>query len=181
MRFIGLDLSLNHTGVAELSSTGVVTNLCEVRPGKHTGVERLQYLREALLAALPTDPLVVCIEGYAMGAKGRVFHIGEWGGVARLALLERGRCAVLTLPPSNLKSFATGKGNAPKEYMIAAAQAEFGDRPMTDNEADALHLAAAARAWYLPGPLTTIQRRAMQGVTSDFCAGVFPIRTRRRV
>lgn len=181
MRFIGLDLSLNHTGLAELDSTGRLVNTMEVRPGKHLGVSRLAYLREALLAALPDGPLVVAIEGYAMGAKGRVFHIGEWGGVARLALMQRWECAVVTMPPSNLKSFATGKGNAPKEFMIAAAKAALGyDGDMTDNEADAVHLALVARAWYLPSTLSTEQRRAMQAVVPDFLAGVAPLRTRRR-
>lgn len=181
MRFVGLDLSLNHTGLAELDGTGKLVNLMEVRPGNRMGVERLAYLRNALLAVLPAGPMVVAIEGYAMGAKGRVFHIGEWGGVARLALMERGDCAVITLPPSNLKSFATCKGNAPKEFMIAAAKAALEhDGPMTDNEADAALLALVARAWYLPNSLTAIQRRAMQAAIPDFSVGVTPLRTRRR-
>ena len=181
MRFVGLDLSLNHTGLAELDGTGKLVNLMEVRPGNRTGVERLAYLQSALLAVLPAGPMVVAIEGYAMGAKGRVFHIGEWGGVARLSLMERDNCAVITLPPSNLKSFATCKGNAPKEFMIAAAKAALEyDGAMTDNEADAALLALVARAWYLPSNLSTAQRQALQAATLDFSKGVKPLRTRQR-
>ncbi|HSG55389.1 MAG TPA: hypothetical protein VLA45_08030 [Paracoccaceae bacterium] len=41
------------------------------------------------------------------------------------------------VPVGTIKKFATGKGNAPKQAMIAAAQAR-GFRPADDNEADAI-------------------------------------------
>jgi Holliday junction resolvasome RuvABC endonuclease subunit len=40
---------------------------------------------------------------------------------------------------SEIKKFATGKGNANKPEMIAAA-VELGYNPQDDNEADAIHL-----------------------------------------
>ena len=43
------------------------------------------------------------------------------------------------VPVGTIKKHATGKGNAPKEAMIAAAQAR-GFSPTDDNEADALAL-----------------------------------------
>ena len=43
------------------------------------------------------------------------------------------------VPVGSIKKHATGKGNAPKEAMIAAAVAR-GFRPADDNEADALAL-----------------------------------------
>lgn len=39
-----------------------------------------------------------------------------------------------------LKKHATGKGNAPKEAMIAAAEKILGRPPIDDNEADAIHI-----------------------------------------
>ncbi|PIE08965.1 MAG: hypothetical protein CSA73_01055, partial [Rhodobacterales bacterium] len=41
------------------------------------------------------------------------------------------------VPVGTIKKHATGKGNAPKQAMIAAAQAR-GFRPADDNEADAI-------------------------------------------
>lgn len=43
--------------------------------------------------------------------------------------------------PSEIKKFATGKGNANKEAMIAAARIKW-PQVRDDNEADALHLLA---------------------------------------
>lgn len=41
---------------------------------------------------------------------------------------------------AKIKKYATGKGNAQKPAMIAAAKARFVRKRMDDNEADALHL-----------------------------------------
>lgn len=43
------------------------------------------------------------------------------------------------VPVGTIKRHATGKGNASKDMMIAAARA-LGWRPVDDNEADALHI-----------------------------------------
>ena len=40
---------------------------------------------------------------------------------------------------TEIKKFATGKGNANKEAMIEAAK-ELGYNPKDDNEADAIHI-----------------------------------------
>lgn len=49
------------------------------------------------------------------------------------------------VPVGSIKKFATGKGNADKAAMIAAAIA-LGYAPTDDNEADALHLLLMKRA-----------------------------------
>jgi Holliday junction resolvasome RuvABC endonuclease subunit len=58
----------------------------------------------------------VFIEDYSMGSKGKVFNIAENTGVLkyRLWLLQ---LIVTTIPPTAIKKFATGKGNANKEKM----------------------------------------------------------------
>jgi hypothetical protein len=50
------------------------------------------------------------------------------------------------LPPASLKKFATGKGNAKKPDMLAAARVRLGYGGADDNEADALWLLQYARA-----------------------------------
>ena len=61
----------------------------------------------------------VFIEDYAMGAKGRVFHIGENGGALKMRLY-RNQMSYSTITPSEVKKYATGKGNANKEAMYEA-------------------------------------------------------------
>ena len=53
--------------------------------------------------------------------------------------LVRLREAYQGVPVGTIKRHATGKGNAPKEAMIAAARAH-GFSPADDNEADAIAL-----------------------------------------
>lgn len=41
---------------------------------------------------------------------------------------------------SEIKKFATGKGNAKKPEMISSCEATYGVKPIDDNHADAVHL-----------------------------------------
>jgi Holliday junction resolvasome RuvABC endonuclease subunit len=58
----------------------------------------------------------VCLEGYAMGAKGRIFNIAE-----NTALLKHqlwlNHIKYHTPSPNSVKKFYTGKGNAGKDIM----------------------------------------------------------------
>jgi crossover junction endodeoxyribonuclease RuvC len=62
----------------------------------------------------PSD--VVLMEGYSYGSKGVVFHIGELTGLLKHKLWLMNIGFEVT-PPSSIKKFATGKGNANKAVM----------------------------------------------------------------
>ena len=59
----------------------------------------------------------VVVEGYAFGANGNVFNIGENCAVMKYMLYQRG-IKVDTPSPGTIKKFFTGKGNATKEFMV---------------------------------------------------------------
>lgn len=67
----------------------------------------------------------VAIEGYAFGAKGKVFHIAENTGVLKYRL-HQASIPVEVIPPSAVKKQAAGKGNANKEEMYKAFVKETG-------------------------------------------------------
>lgn len=67
----------------------------------------------------------VAIEGYAFGAKGKVFHIAENTGVLKYRL-HQASIPVEVIPPSAIKKQAAGKGNANKEEMYKAFVKETG-------------------------------------------------------
>ena len=58
----------------------------------------------------------VYLEDYAYGATGRVFNIAENMGILKKQLKETGFKYTM-IPPTVIKKYATGKGNASKDLM----------------------------------------------------------------
>lgn len=83
-----------------------------------TQEERFDNLADTFVNKMrPGDHVV--LEGYAMGAKGLVFHIGENTGVLKNRLWRAG-VMYDAVSPSVIKKHATGKGNADKAAMNEA-------------------------------------------------------------
>ena len=96
-------------------------------------LERFTHLAdqtvEWILSQAPwhTIPPKLAIEGYAFGAKGQVFNIGENTGILKYKLAEKVSNIINVIAPSAIKKFATGKGNANKLLMYEAFVEETGD------------------------------------------------------
>ena len=63
------------------------------------------------------------LEGYSYGSTGKVFHIAENTGALKCNMWEEG-IEFDIVPPTVIKKFATGKGNANKEKMYEAFDVE---------------------------------------------------------
>lgn len=88
--------------------------------------ERYDNIAEFFLSKIPTKPLPqIFIEDYSFGSKGRVFHIAENCGLLKNKLWEVG-FKFTTVPPTVIKKYATGKGNADKAKMYEAFVGETG-------------------------------------------------------
>lgn len=87
------------------------------------------------------------VEGYAMGAAGRLASIGEATGQVKAMLLDWTHHLPLLVSPNELKKFATSKGNTIKEMMPKEVYKrwEF-DAPDT-HQADAFVLAVISALW----------------------------------
>lgn len=138
MRILAIDPSLTCWGVAV--GTPHETTVGRWGP-PHTGMRRLDAASEKIYSLHGWHlPDLVVLEGYSFASKGRaVVSIGELGGVIRLALHHIG-VAWVEVPPSNLKKWATGKGNAGKEEVLAAAIRRLDYQGHSHDEADALWL-----------------------------------------
>jgi len=158
MSIVALDLSLTATGWAHSDGRSGVWV-----PSKHVGLglARMRWIRDTILATVAGAQLVA-IEGYAFGAQGNaMFNLAELGGVVRMALFDSG-VPFADVPPSSLKLFATGKGNAPKDQVLAAAIRQLGYAGHDHNAADALWLLSMALVRNAdPATLTEPQRRAL--------------------
>lgn len=106
--------------VAPSKSTAGAFGRCTgtLAPEWSTQEERFDWLSDYFTSKLRETDRVL-IEGYAMGAKGRVFHIGENTGLLKHKLWRAG-IEFVVAAPSLIKKHATGKGNSNKEAMNAA-------------------------------------------------------------
>lgn len=143
MKILGLDLA-SKTGWAILDGAGIVSGTwdCSPRRGDSTSM-RLIYLRAQLRRIATESPKLVVYEAaLAHGGPGSqaaaIAH--ELAGVLKTWCHDEG-IPHHAVHVSTLKKWATGRGNAKKPEMVAAAEAVLGRKVKDDNEADAVHLA----------------------------------------
>jgi len=148
-KVIGIDPSLTSLGLA-YRNNGSVLAYC-VSGKELRGLARIRYIREAVDEALDRyTPDLVVFEGYALGFRGKsniIFDLGELGGVLKLLILDRG-IDILLVPPTSLKLFATGKGNADKEQVSLAVKEMLGVSFSTSDQYDAAGLLAMGEMYY---------------------------------
>lgn len=145
--YLGIDQSLSCTSLCLLTSEGI--ELYRMKP-LYMGVSRIAEIFEEFDKYLEETQYSLAgaaIEGYAYGAKGAVFNLGELGGVLRLALYKRG-IPTIEVPPTYLKKFMTGRGNAQKNLMLKEAYKKYEIDIDDDNDSDAFALALVAQAYF---------------------------------
>lgn len=138
-RTIGLDLSLVSSGIALPDGTTTTLRPRHVDPRGR----RLNDLGGQLWTLLDRhQPELAIIEGYSFHSPGPMGALrrAEWVGCV-LRDLRRLRVPVVEVPPTTLKSWATGNGHASKARMTEAAHTA-GGQPANDDEADAYLLRA---------------------------------------
>jgi crossover junction endodeoxyribonuclease RuvC len=156
--FVGLDVATKagysilkeDNGSLNLVTTGVVKQgiVNKVKPQDHP-LERAVYVANelkifinSLMEENPSNEVVVGIEGYSLNSKFSLASMVEVGTVVRLMLLELG-VETYEIPPTTLKKFITGKGNASKEQVMVAVYKRFGFEAPDNDQADAVGLAYA--------------------------------------
>ena len=139
---LALDLGTT-TGWALRGADGLITSgTASFRPGRFDG-GGMRYLRFANwlteLDRLSGPLAAIWFEEVRRHAGTDASHI--YGGLMATltAWAEQRDIPYEGVPVGTIKRHATGKGNAPKEAMIAAARAH-GFSPADDNEADAVAL-----------------------------------------
>jgi hypothetical protein len=104
---------------------GMLTCVGDVYPDYLCPEQRYDLISEWAVSKCRVDADALVIEDYAMGAKGKVFHIGENCGMLKHKLWKSG-IRFETVAPTALKKFAAGKGNADKCIMHAAFKDQTG-------------------------------------------------------
>lgn len=145
--FLGVDQSLRRTGLVVLNDAGELLLRRPVATGQLRGAARLAAIRDALRAAvMEHKPAHAALEGYSYGSTGKVFQLGEVGGVLQLELYDAG-VPLLIVTPAQLKKYVANNHQADKELMLRRTREkwnhDFGDE---DDVCDAHGLAHILRA-----------------------------------
>ncbi|MET9313812.1 hypothetical protein ABZX12_18525 [Kribbella sp. NPDC003505] len=175
MIVVGLDLSLTSTGIARINTTSLtpatVTRITSKAPPTERGpkgkplpptlqqrTNRLTTLRDQIVQ-VSNDADLFVIETPAYSSKTGSTHdrSGLWWLVIE-KLDYCGRYDVAEVTTGGRMKYATGKGNASKDAVLAAVVRRYADVDVTGNdEADALILAAMG-ARHLGAPIDDLPK-----------------------
>ena len=140
MSILALDLGTK-TGWCAGTAEHHVSGVAKFEAGRFTG-GGMRYLRfrswlKDVYEAYPFT--VVYFEEVRRHVATDAAHV--YGGLLATltAWCEENKIAYEGVPVGTIKKFATGKGNAPKDAMVAAVRS-WGYSPRDDNEADAIAL-----------------------------------------
>ena len=161
MTYIGIDPSLTGTGMVAILPSGTIDQV--VFKTSLRGVARMSAITQAVENFTFRSPSVICIEGFSYGSKGKaVFEMGGLGWILRLRMFLQG-LHYFEVAPSQLKKYATGRGNAKKHEVAVAVAKRWGFEAKTEDEIDAFVLAKIAEAIDKGGNLTEFQ----QGIVDE--------------
>lgn len=161
MNVLGIDLSLNATGLAMISidesfppllefgkkftvhhfGNGDAYQGCLAVPAKDSGtLERWESMLSPIMA-YAQHAHQVQIEGYSFASNMQYARaLTEFGGIVRYHLRKIGHVPI-EVAPTSLKKFVTGSGRAEKADMLYAVAVNFGVQLTDHNMADAFGLA----------------------------------------
>lgn len=149
LHVVGVDLSLTNTGIANRHGVTRVTSSGKKGATLSQRQQRLRHLRQRIIADVaqlngePADPDLIVIEGPSYSSKNagsQHDRSGLWWLLLD-AFTTRG-WRVIEVSPSSRMKYATGKGRADKDQVLAAAVRRLPIEVNTNDEADAAWLCA---------------------------------------
>jgi crossover junction endodeoxyribonuclease RuvC len=141
-RFVGLDPS-TQTGFVALDEAGAVLRRKELTGVGNEDPKRMVTLIDEIIAHIQPED-IICIENFGFATKQGI-QLGGIGWGIRMALFRRG-IKWIEVAPSQVKKFATGKGNTKKEAMAVPIFKRWGFESSSNNVTDAYVLAQIARS-----------------------------------
>lgn len=128
---LGIDPSLSSTGFAYRRDGQVFTG--RIDAGKLKGPARLAYIARNLEALLlDVKPGLIVYEDYADRAIGKVYQIGELGGVLKTLFWDR-KIDVMLVKPAAVKRAIAGHGHADAGKRINGKLVKDKSKPMMRN------------------------------------------------
>lgn len=146
IRFVGIDPS-SKTGIVILDSMGEIVLAEEFRSKTSTDPMRMIDITKQIKVELrPMDR--IAIEGFAYGAKGNAVGLQYGLGWLIRAMMYIEKFSYTEVTPSQLKKFASNRGNAKKEDLVLPIYKKWGFENSSDNVRDAFVLARMVYSMY---------------------------------
>lgn len=139
---LGIDPSLTGTGVVALEDGEIINKqLIKTKPTKGTLAE-LERLVKIVGSIEYGEAELAVIEGMAFMARNTtsLVQLAGLNYMIRHKLYKK-NIPFIIVPPTSLKKFITGKGNAPKEFMLMEVYKRFNEEFRDNNICDAYCLA----------------------------------------
>jgi len=147
---VGLDMSLSSTGFCIKRGEEITIETIKTTPRTcNNDLDRLEHIVNEIMARIPDDVRLICIEDYYVPQSraqfGAAINLVSLGTLMRIALYNKG-CPFYVPTASQLKKFATGKGNVQKNIVLREVYKRWGVDAKDDNQADACTLAYMAES-----------------------------------
>lgn len=142
---MGLDPSLVSTGVVVIHPQDNVFHAAiKTKAGTETTERIDQIARKVMELVTLHQPDLIVVEGLAFGARGQ--SMLDLAGLHHILRRDLMLHRVEVVPPTTLKKFVTGKGNAKKDQMRLFVFKRWGVEFLTTDETDAYALAQWGQA-----------------------------------
>ena len=110
-------------------------------------MHRVKFIVDTVMAHVYSfEPNLVVVENYSFASKFVSFTAVEINAILRWQLFDN-HIPYILVPPTKLKKFITGKGNAKKDVMRLEVYKHWGVEAKTDDEIDAFGLALFGAAY----------------------------------
>lgn len=152
MRFCGIDPSTK-TGLVVLDMNGEVVLAEEIKADTTHDPARMIEIMKIIQYHLNPETDKVIIEGFAFGARGKAVDFQYGLGWIIRAMLYENKFSYVEATPSQVKKFASNKGNAKKDDLVLPIYKKWGFESYSDNIRDALVMAKMAYYMYNPSGL----------------------------
>lgn len=160
IRFVGIDPSTK-TGFVILDSNGDVIVEEEIKVTATKDPARMISITKEIKGHLKPNDKVV-IEGFAYGAKGRAVDFQYGLGWIIRAMLFIEKFGYSDATPSQVKKFASNRGNAKKEDLVLPLYKKWGYEHHSDNVRDAYIMAKMAYYMYNPEGLLQYEQDVLR-------------------
>lgn len=148
-KFVGVDLASATMGLVVLDEHASILHASRSNTSKLVNKMSMwdRYFKlldtfVEVVTPIRDDIEMIFVEGYGGAHHGTLIKAVECGTILRMLSVQLDLYSRITVvPPTTLKKFTTGKGNAPKDVMIAKVFQKYGWMAPDNDQADAYALA----------------------------------------